>query len=78
VDHRTLIFEQTRDGAYIWTDEVLASPVGPGQLVYLRNFRTGEYVTVSMDGVTIRDMYDEIPDGTIRRLYIRKKIVCQW
>jgi hypothetical protein len=71
-------FEQTRDGAYNWTDEVLASRVWPGQSVYLRNFQTGEYVSASMDGVTITDMYGEIHDDTIRRLYIRYKIVCRW
>lgn len=64
-------FEQTRDGDYNWADNVLTSRVWPGQSVYLRNFQTGEFVTASMEGMTITDMYDEKPDDTIRRLYIR-------
>lgn len=38
----------------------------------LRNLDViGEFVTASMDGLTISDMYDSILDDDVRRMYIR-------
>ncbi|KAJ5787748.1 hypothetical protein N7457_002738 [Penicillium paradoxum] len=51
-------------------DPVLAARVWPGQAVYLRQVETGEFVTPSIDGITISDMYDNVLDGEVRRLHI--------
>lgn len=63
-------FQQALVGDYDPTDPVLPAWIWPGQLVYLRHFQTGEYVTASLDGLTISDMYDNMGDD-IRRLHIR-------
>ncbi|OQD62124.1 hypothetical protein PENPOL_c013G02160 [Penicillium polonicum] len=63
-------FEQVVSGEYDPTDPVLAARVWPGQVVYLRQVQTGEFLTASMDGMTISDMYDNILDDDIRRLHI--------
>ncbi|KAE8315359.1 hypothetical protein BDV41DRAFT_531755 [Aspergillus transmontanensis] len=63
-------FEQVLAGDYDPNDPVVAARIWPGQLVYLRQFQTGEFVTVSMDGLTLSDMYDNNLDSDVRRLHI--------
>ncbi|RAH59380.1 hypothetical protein BO85DRAFT_437428 [Aspergillus piperis CBS 112811] len=63
-------FDQVLAGEYDPNDPVVAARIWPGQLVYLRQFETGEYVTASMDGVTLSDLYDNNLDDEVRRLHI--------
>ncbi|OJJ69779.1 hypothetical protein ASPBRDRAFT_678148 [Aspergillus brasiliensis CBS 101740] len=63
-------FDQVLAGEYDPSDPVVAARIWPGQLVYLRQFQTGEYVTVSMDGLTLSDLYDNNLDDEVRRLHI--------
>lgn len=63
--------EPTLDGKHNTTDEVITSRIWPGQSVHLRNCQSGDYVTASMSGNAVTDMYDDMTDDSIRRLYIR-------
>ena len=56
---------------YNKSDKALTSRVWPGQIVYLRQFQTGDFVTASVNGTTITDAYDHIIDDDIRRFHIR-------
>ncbi|RDW58530.1 uncharacterized protein DSM5745_11221 [Aspergillus mulundensis] len=62
--------QQVPTGQFDPSDPVLTARIWPGQLVYLRQFQTGDFATASMDGLAISDMYEDMLDDDVRRFYV--------